>query len=146
MPRAGAQVGYGVSWARIVVVEREVMVKTLVESLDAKEVGRQAGCGGGSFSLPEHIGDVIGGCPQGSLLNIGKGGNDVVTSNVATQLEVAVGDGVIRLSERHEGGLRHTGEWMSPQEWLDVTSNNGNKEHASHSRPGRIAGAGTDDA
>jgi hypothetical protein len=53
MPKAGAVISHRIHSARDIVVEGDVAMEALMESLETEKVGRRAGGGGRAFTLPE---------------------------------------------------------------------------------------------
>ena len=70
----------------------DIAVKPLVVSLEAQEVRRGAGGGGGALTEPVDVSLVVGTGPDGAFAHVRKLGNDVVMGDIAAQFEVAVGD------------------------------------------------------
>jgi hypothetical protein len=64
----------------------EVTVEALMMSLNAEEIGWGFGCGGGAFAEPIDTGHVVRQRGDGAFANIGRLCDDVVVSDVATQL------------------------------------------------------------
>jgi hypothetical protein len=141
LPEARAIVGHGVGRPWDVIVAREIPMKTLVDGLEAEEVGSWATGGGGAFALPKYGGGVVVEVMDGALPDIGQMGKDIVLGNGASQLEITVGDGAVRVAIRLEGAVRVGAEPLPPQEGSVGGSGvgRGEEKHTAHAGPGCIA-------
>ena len=122
-------------------MEGNVAEGTLMEALQAEQEGRGAQCGCGAFSHPVHVGHVVGGRPNGAFLHIRETCDDIVVRDIATELQVAVGDGAGGIGEGHQFGLQSRGERGAPPAREDGAVALWHKEDPSHAGTGRVTRA-----
>jgi len=111
----------------------DVAVKTLMMSLDTKEVCRRFGCGGGALAEPIDAGHVVRHSGDGAFTKIGCLRNDVVVSDVATQFQFAVVDGAGGIVEGNQCILNVLRKGRAPQMWRGACARYiRDKENATH--------------
>jgi len=120
---------------------RNVAMVTLVMGLKAQEVRRWAGSGGRPLSEPVDVGLIVGTGPDGAFANICTLGDNFVVRDVATEFKVTVVDGPPGVVKGDDIFLNRCGERMPPEKRLRSAIRGRNKENASHSGCGGVAGA-----
>jgi hypothetical protein len=135
--KAGGVVGHTIGRAGNVVVEAHVTVETLVQAVHAEQVCGCAVGGDRAFATSGDGRKVIVDQGDGVLANVGQGGQDILVSQDASQLQVAVGDRAGGVGGRDHVGLNVRREPVAP----NSTSAIRKEPDAAHAQLRRIAGA-----
>ena len=109
--------------------------------MKAQEVRRWTGGCGRPFPEPVYVGLIVGTGPDGAFANVGTLGDNLVVCDVATEFQVTVVDRPPGVVKGDDIGLNRFGERMPPEKWLRSAIRGRNKENASHSGCGGVAGA-----
>ena len=138
IPTAGQEICHDVSRARNVVMQWNVTVPALVESLQTEEERRGTRGGGGAFALPVHGRGIIVRIVHGAFGHVSEASENVVLGNGPREFQVTVGDVACRVIKGHETLADSNGKGFPPQNWGDNTVVIGDKVNPPHACSGGV--------
>jgi hypothetical protein len=98
MPKARAIIGHGIGGALDIVEESKIAKVTLVQTQDAKKVGRWTRCGSGAFALPDNCRNVVAQTLGRVLPAVHFLHQDVLMGDSAREFQIRVGDGTLGIA------------------------------------------------